>query len=78
MTGLCIYEMKSRTDGLEWSMRSPKENVEKTCPEPGRRSRQRRSRHFEVLTYCEYAPRIKMVAALPVEKGVLAPLGLGG
>ncbi len=30
------------------------------------------------LTYCGYAPRVKRAAALPVEKGVLAPLGLGG
>ena len=42
------------------------------------KSRQRRSRQFAVLTYCEYAPRVKLAAALPVEKGVLAPLGLGG
>jgi len=35
------------------------------------KSRQRRSRHFAVLTYCEYAPRVKMAAALldgPFEK----------
>jgi len=32
------------------------ENVEK--------SRQRRSRHFAVLTYSMYAPRVKMAAAL--------------
>ncbi|MFB3146052.1 MAG: hypothetical protein ACE1ZO_02915, partial [Nitrospirales bacterium] len=31
-------------------------NVEKT--------HQRRSRHFEVLTYSMYAPRVKMAAAL--------------
>jgi len=28
------------------------------------KSRQRRSRHFAVLTYYEYAPRVKMAAAL--------------
>ena len=28
------------------------------------KSRQRRSRHFSVLTYSPYAPRIKMAAAL--------------
>ena len=33
-----------------------KENVEK--------SRQRRSRHFAVLTYSMYAPRVKMAVAL--------------
>jgi hypothetical protein len=33
-----------------------KGNVEK--------SRQRRSRHFAVLTYSMYAPRVKMAAAL--------------
>ena len=42
------------------------------------KSRQRRSRPFAVLTYTVYAPRAKRAAALPVEKGVLAPLGLGG
>ncbi len=31
-----------------------------------------------VLTYTVYAPRVKRAPALPVEKGVLAPLGLGG
>jgi len=29
------------------------------------KSRQRRSRHFAVLTYSMYAPRVKMAAALP-------------
>jgi len=48
----------------------PTGNVEK--------SRQRRSRPFAVLTYTVYAPRVKRAAALPVEKGVLAPLGWGG
>ncbi len=48
----------------------PKGNVGK--------SHQRHSRQFAVLTYWEYAPRAKLAAALPVEKGVLAPLGLGG
>jgi hypothetical protein len=28
------------------------------------KSRQRRSRHFAVLTYSMYAPRVKMAAAL--------------
>jgi len=28
------------------------------------KSRQQRSRHFAVLTYWEYAPRVKMAAAL--------------
>jgi len=28
------------------------------------KSRQRRSRHFAVLTYSLYAPRVKMAAAL--------------
>ena len=28
------------------------------------KSRQRRSRHFAVLTYWEYAPRVKLAAAL--------------
>jgi hypothetical protein len=28
------------------------------------KSRQRRSRHFPVLTYYAYAPRVKMAAAL--------------
>jgi len=28
------------------------------------KSRQRRSRHFAVLTYYEYAPRVKRAAAL--------------
>ncbi len=28
------------------------------------KSRQRRSRPFAVLTYCEYAPRVKRAAAL--------------
>jgi len=35
------------------------------------KSRQRRSRLFAVLTYCEYAPRVKKAAALldgPFEK----------
>ncbi len=42
------------------------------------KSRQRRSRHFAVLTYYEYAPRVKMAAALPVEGRVLARLGWAG
>jgi hypothetical protein len=29
-----------------------------------KKSRQRRSRHFAVLTYSMYAPRVKMAAAL--------------
>jgi len=29
------------------------------------KSRQRRSRHFAVLTYAMYAPRVKMAAAFP-------------
>jgi len=29
------------------------------------KSRQRRSRHFVVLTYCVYAPRVKKAAAFP-------------
>jgi hypothetical protein len=28
------------------------------------KSRQRRSRHVAVLTYCEYAPRVNMAVAL--------------
>jgi len=40
--------------------------------------RQRRSRHFAVLTYSMYAPRVKMAAALPVEGRVLARLGRAG
>ena len=47
-----------------------KGNVEK--------SRQRRSRPFAVLTYYEYAPRVKRAAALPVEGRVLARLGWAG
>ncbi len=47
-----------------------KGNVEK--------SRQRRSRPFAVLTYWEYAPRVKTAAALPVEGRVLARLGWAG
>ncbi len=42
------------------------------------KSRQRRSRHFAVLTYYEYAPRVKKAAALPVEGRVLARLGWAG
>jgi len=42
------------------------------------KSRQRRSRHFAVLTYYEYAPRVKMTAALPGEGRVLARLGWAG
>ncbi len=42
------------------------------------KSRQRRSRHFAVLTYYEYAPRVKRAAALPVEGRVLARLGWAG
>jgi len=42
------------------------------------KSRQRRSRHFAVLTYYEYAPRVKMAAALPVEGRVSARLGWAG
>ncbi len=42
------------------------------------KSRQRRSRHFAVLTYSMYAPRVKMAAALPVEGRVLARLGWAG
>jgi len=42
------------------------------------KSRQRRSRPFAVLTYYEYAPRVKMAAALPVEGRVLARLGWAG
>ena len=30
----------------------------------GEKNRQQRSRHFAVLTYCGYAPRVKMAAAL--------------
>jgi len=37
--------------------------LKKACPEPGRMGRQRRSRHFAVLTYGLYAPRVKMAAA---------------
>ena len=48
----------------------PHGNVEK--------SRQRRSRPFAVLTYYEYAPRVKRAAALPVEGCVLARLGWAG
>ena len=33
----------------------------------GEKSRQRRSRLFAMLTYYEYAPRVKRAAALPVE-----------
>ncbi|MFB3114753.1 MAG: hypothetical protein ACE1ZW_02095 [Nitrospirales bacterium] len=42
------------------------------------KSRQRRSRPFAVLTYYEYAPRVKTAAALPVEERVLARLGWAG
>jgi len=42
------------------------------------KSRQQRSRHFAVLTYYEYAPRVKRAAALPVEGRVLARLGWAG
>ncbi len=42
------------------------------------KSRQRRSRPFAVLTYYEYAPRVKRAAALPVEGCVLARLGWAG
>ncbi len=42
------------------------------------KSRQRRSRPFAVLTYYEYAPRVKRAAALPVEGRVLARLGWAG
>ena len=65
--------------------------VEKAGPEQDRRVRQRRSRPVAVfgltnlslfaplaLMYSGYAPRANGPAALPVEKGVLAPLGLGG
>ena len=38
--------------------------LKKACPEPGRMGRQRHSRQFAVLTYCEYAPRVKLAAAL--------------
>jgi hypothetical protein len=37
------------------------------------KSRQRRSRHFSVLTYSPYAPRIKMAAALLSELFLTAP-----
>ncbi len=62
--------------------------VEKACPESYRRVRQRRSRLVVAfgltnlalfatfaLTYFVYAPRANGPAALPMEKGVLAPLG---
>ena len=39
-----------------WLRQSLRGNVEK--------NRQRRSRHFAVLTYYEYAPLVKMAAAL--------------
>ncbi len=42
------------------------------------KSRQRRSRPFAVLTYYEYAPRVKTAAALPVDGRVLARLGWAG
>ncbi len=42
------------------------------------KSRQRRSRPSAVLTYYEYAPRVKTAAALPVEERVLARLGWAG
>ncbi len=35
-------------------------------------------RHFAVLTYYEYAPRVKRAAVLPVEWRVLARLGWAG
>jgi len=34
------------------------------CFIPSEKSRQRRSRHFVVLTYWQYAPRVKMAVAL--------------
>jgi hypothetical protein len=42
------------------------------------KSRQQRSRLFAVLTYYEYAPRVKMAGALPVEGRVFARLGWAG
>jgi hypothetical protein len=47
---------------------SPSGSVEK--------SRQRRSRHFSVLTYSAYDPRVHMTAALP--RGGVLHAGLGG
>ena len=51
---------------LGWSpVNEHQRPVEKACPEFYRRVRQRRSRPFAMLTYCEYAPRAKGTAALP-------------
>ena len=47
---LVIHELSLRESSIAYG------SVEK--------SRQRRSRHFSVLTYDAYAPRVKMAAAL--------------
>jgi hypothetical protein len=42
------------------------------------KSRQRRSRHFSVLTYQVYAPRVKMAVAFPssgLRTGLDGPFG---